>query len=103
MTNVEFEAVDFRQAHRLTIHILAAVAEHEAEAVSNRTKAAMTAAKARGARLGGFRAGRIARVVRPRPAGKVRERRGPLGRRRRPRNRHHRRAAGAHIAIEKDF
>jgi DNA invertase Pin-like site-specific DNA recombinase len=27
---VEFEAVDFPQANRLTIHILAAVAEHEA-------------------------------------------------------------------------
>jgi DNA invertase Pin-like site-specific DNA recombinase len=36
-SDVEFEAVDFPQANRLTIHILAAVAEHEAEAISNRT------------------------------------------------------------------
>jgi DNA invertase Pin-like site-specific DNA recombinase len=38
---VEFEAVDFLQANRLTIHIMAAVAEHEAKAISERTKAAL--------------------------------------------------------------
>jgi len=56
---VEFIAVDFPQANRLTIHILAAVAEHEAELISARTKAALLAARERGAVLGGFR-GRIA-------------------------------------------
>lgn len=45
---VEFTAVDFRQANRLTVHILAAVAEHEAKAISDRTKAALAAAKRRG-------------------------------------------------------
>jgi hypothetical protein len=32
---VEFEAVDFPQANRLTIHILAAVAEHEAKVITD--------------------------------------------------------------------
>ena len=39
---VDFTAVDFPQANRLTVHILAAVAEHEAAMISARTKAALS-------------------------------------------------------------
>jgi DNA invertase Pin-like site-specific DNA recombinase len=51
-SGVEFVAVDNPHASKLTLHILAAVAEHEREAISERTKAALAAAKARGTRLG---------------------------------------------------
>jgi len=51
-SGVEFIAADMPHANKLTIHILAAVAEHEREMISERTKAALQAAKARGKVLG---------------------------------------------------
>jgi DNA invertase Pin-like site-specific DNA recombinase len=51
-SGVEFVACDNPHATRLTLHILAAVAEHEREMIAARTKAALQAAKARGVRLG---------------------------------------------------
>jgi DNA invertase Pin-like site-specific DNA recombinase len=51
-SGVEFVAVDIPHANKLTIHILAAVAQHEREMISERTRAALAAAKKRGQRLG---------------------------------------------------
>ena len=51
---IEFLAVDNPTANRLTVQILAAVAEEEARAISARTKAALASAKARGVILGAY-------------------------------------------------
>ena len=54
---VEFTCCDMPSANRLTLHILAAVAEDEARRISERTKAALAAYKARGGLLGAARPG----------------------------------------------
>ena len=49
---IEFIAVDAPYANKLMLHILSAFAEHEREMISERTKAALAAAKVRGIELG---------------------------------------------------
>ncbi len=52
--DVDFVAVDMPDANKLTVGIMALVAQQE-EAISARTKAALAAAKALGTKLGGYR------------------------------------------------
>jgi DNA invertase Pin-like site-specific DNA recombinase len=54
-SGTKFVAADMPEANELTIHIMAAVAQAERKAISQRTKEALAAAKARGVVLGGRR------------------------------------------------
>jgi DNA invertase Pin-like site-specific DNA recombinase len=62
-SGVEFVAVDNPHANKLTVHILAAVAQHEREMISQRTRDALQAAKARGVRLGNPRLKNVREVA----------------------------------------
>lgn len=74
-TGTEFVAVDAPFANKLMIHVLSAVAEWEREQISERTKVALAAAKARGVKLGTYgavlgaqkraEANRFAETIRP--------------------------------------
>jgi DNA invertase Pin-like site-specific DNA recombinase len=51
-TGVDFAVADMPHADRFQLHLFAALAEKEGEIISQRTKAALAAAKARGKKLG---------------------------------------------------
>jgi DNA invertase Pin-like site-specific DNA recombinase len=51
-SGVDFVALDMPDANRFMLHVMAAMAEHEARLISDRTKAALAVAKRRGTKLG---------------------------------------------------
>lgn len=58
-SGIEFVACDNPAANKMTVGILAVIAQAEREMISARTKAALAASKARGTSLGGWRGGPV--------------------------------------------
>jgi DNA invertase Pin-like site-specific DNA recombinase len=72
-SGVDFIAAVNPHANKLMVHMLAAFAEHEREQISQRTKDALVAAKARGTRLGPNGADRLAPAYRAQAIERARE------------------------------
>lgn len=51
-SGVKFKALDLPEANQLTIHLFAALAQHEAKIISERTTAALSELKKKGVKLG---------------------------------------------------
>jgi DNA invertase Pin-like site-specific DNA recombinase len=71
---VDFVAADMPQANRLTVGIMAMVADEERRMISARTQAALAQAKKRGKKLGGYRGAKITPSIRKAARAAVRAR-----------------------------
>lgn len=59
MKTIRFRVATMPDAREFEVHIYAALAEQERKFISERTKAALAAARARGVKLGGYRKGAL--------------------------------------------